>query len=464
MPDTAVLTRSVTRDNYEDTPRGGGVLQFLVADGWAQPDLPGYWSPSRDFALAASVDREAMWASAVTIAATEAASLSWDVQGDVGLRVRRAQQMFLTAGGEGWLPFALKNVQDFLTTDNGCFTEVVRATRGAGSRILGLVHLDSCRCTRTGDLEIPVVYRDLKEQEHELRAHQVFFFADMPSPRARWYGVGKCAASRAWEAILKLEGIERYVREKVTGRRALEIHTITGMSKRQLDDAVAAAKAGRTSEGMVNYMGVIIIPALGDTPVQGYRIPLAEIPDGFNADEERKHGQLTYANAIGIDPQTLNPDLLASRALGTGAQSQTIDDKAAGKGMVRWRQQIIHGFNQNMLDESTSFIFTERDYRDLLRSAEVSQARANVVGALVDRTVISPEQGLQVLVDQDELPKEFLPVDQTPDDSLSDTEKPDSEEGAPPPTTEKAASDAVLLMAQEIRRATDAYERANGLE
>jgi hypothetical protein len=125
-----------------------------------------------------------------------------------------------------WTTFLYQHLRDFLTTDNGAFIEIVRATRAAGSRIIGLMHLDSLRCQRTGDPDIPVIYTDRKGREHEMKYHQVMLFADMPDPGATYFGVGYCAASRAYKSIYRMSAIERYGSEKVSGRRPLAIHFV----------------------------------------------------------------------------------------------------------------------------------------------------------------------------------------------------------------------------------------------
>jgi hypothetical protein len=127
-----------------------------------------------------------------------------------------------------------KVVQDFLLTDNGWFVEVARATDKPGAKVQALYHLDSFRCYRTGNLDYPVIYLDWEGVFHKLRGDQVIFGSDMPSPRSRMYNRGRCAASRAFQTIIKLAAMETYFREKITGSRALALHFVTGVGKQQL--------------------------------------------------------------------------------------------------------------------------------------------------------------------------------------------------------------------------------------
>ena len=424
-PDADVLARSVTRDDYNTEPMAGAVYHFTVPALGSNtiPDLPGFWSFARDWVLYSTLYRESMWGAALSIAISKVTAQGFDIKGNVPLRVKRAQQLFLGFDdNKGWVSGLQKHLLSYLVTGNGAHTEIVRATRGAGSRILGLVPLNSFRCLRTGDPDVPIIYRDRKGRMHEMRDYQVFSLADMPDPMDLWYGVGHCAAERAYRAIIKLEGIERFVFEKVTGQRALAIHLVGGVGKNTINDALTTARGEAQSKGLQVYMGAAIAPINSDAPVSLVTIPLAELPEGFQRKEEWDIALTTYARAIGIPVQDLQP--LSGQGLGTGAQTQVLDEAAKGQGLAAWRPSWEHNVNQHVLDDKTSFYFNTNDLRDREREATVRGAEATAVGAWVAMGAITPAQALNVAVDRDQLPKEFLLTDQTAGNVLSDDEKP----------------------------------------
>lgn len=423
--------RSVTAGDYVDNTRMGGVIHFLLASPSftnAQPAaLPDYWSWSRDFALRSTVYQEAMWAGSIGIAITKMASLGWDVKASVkgeSLRLTtRIQELLHNAdAGRGWVHFLSRHLRDFLTTDNGSFVEIERASTARGSRIVGIHHLDSLRCTRTGNLDRPVIYRDRENTYHELRDYQVISLSDMPDPGGLYFGVGLSAASRAYKSIQKLAAVETYLLEKITGSRATAIHFINGVNRDSLNDALVTADESMIRKGAVAYKGAVVVPMMGDVAPALVTIPLAEIPDGFNRKEEFDLAILSYANAIGIDVQDLQP--LTGQALGTGAQSQVLDDKAEGKGLASWRQQFTHLFNTYIAPDAVTFYFSENDWRDKQAKANVESVIVKTTTDLVDSAVLAASQAMQYLVDQDILPREFLAVDQTAETDLSDDEKP----------------------------------------
>jgi hypothetical protein len=391
------------------------------------PELPPFWTPARDVVLRSTVYNEAFWAGAIGIAITKMASKAWEVESEISIRARRGQDLLLQADGRavGYTSFLAKHLRDYLTTDNGSFIEIVRATSSAGSRIVGLRHLDSLRVLRTGDPEVPVIYRDRKGRYHQLKSYQVIALSDMPDPSETYYGVGQCAADRAYNAIYKLAAIEWYLREKVSGQHPLAIYIVNGILSNQLTGAVAAAKEDELAKGVAAYMGAVIVGVPSETQANLVTIPLAELPDRFNRKEEFDIAALTYANAIGLDPQDLQP--LTGQSLGSGAQSQVLDDKTRGKGLSMWAQDFTHAMNEYVFDDMTTFHFVEDDYRDKERNAQVSKLMAEVGKLRVDAGITTAAEEKQVLVDKNELPKEFLSDDMTPGETLDDTEKPDVE-------------------------------------
>lgn len=418
---TEQLARSVKREDFDETGRAIWVFRADYQPAIAPYDLP-IDVVLRDDWLRASVKLESMWASAVAIAGTKVASRSYEVESSVPLRAARAQDLFLGADVKGWVRFISKLTRDYLTTNNGAFVEIVRASGARGARITGINHLDSRRCRRTGDLEVPVVYMDLKGKEHELRWYEVIDFVDQPDPAADKLGMGMCAAHRAWKKICYMAAVERYIWEKASGAGATSIEIIGGVSRNTIKDGVDVAKEEKQQEGFMMYMGKLLVPINTDTPITLVSIPLKDLPDGFDPEQERQEASIVYSNAIGLDTQDLRP--LTGQALGTGAQSQVLDTKAEGRGLAAFVKDMTHQFGEMVLDAETSMVFIERDYRDEKLKAEVSNARAQFVNTLIQALVITPEQGLQLLADHDEIPQEFVPVDQTSSVALDDEEKP----------------------------------------
>lgn len=434
--DTEVLKKSVTRDDYEDDPRNTP-LYFIFPQSIGTrtyTELLPWWSRDRDYQLRNTVHREAMWASAIYKAITKQASLGWDIDdaSDSKVRAKRAQSLYLHANlGKGWVSFLFRHLRDFLLTDNGAFVEVVRASSARGSRIMGLVPLDSCRCLRTADPTQPVIYRNREGREHIMRDHQVLMFADMEDSSETYNGVGMCAASRAYPTISKLSAMEQYVFEKMSGDGATELSFVNGISQKSLESALTTADATQKSKGAAYYKGKIIIPIMTDKPPEVANIPLKNVPDGFDAEQERDNGYLIYANAIGVAVQDIQP--LSGQGLGTGTQTVILDEAAEGQGLASWRKQWEQMNNEFVLPESTTFIFSTNDIRDQKAKAEVAKIRADERAVRIASGEIGVEEARQLALDAGDLTPEMQP-DTTAAGTLSDVEKPleDAEDASLP--------------------------------
>jgi hypothetical protein len=200
------------------------------------------------------------------------------------------------------------------------------------------------------------------------------------------------------------------------------------------------------------------------------------VPDGFNPVEERREAKLVYADALGIYPQELDPSLANRGSLGTGAQSVVLAEKEKGKGLWAWDKKWAYNVNYHCLDDRTTFYFQENDLRDQAQKADILSKHASALDALVTDGTLTGPQALNWLVDQEEMPKEYAPQDMTPDEDLTDTEKPETAveqseqtseqptEADPvvPPTPQQAAQKEARRVADIIRAELDAAEKLAG--
>ena len=203
MTDLIDRKGSVTKQDYVDSP-DQGVWAWSIYDPGAMtspvPQLPLHGSRERDRILTATLDLEDMWSAAVAKAVSKIAVRGYEVSDndDSTRRVDFGKSLVMNFDGPSEYRTGMsKTTQDFLLCDNGWFNEVVRAGNSSSGKIQALYHLDSFRCYRTGNLDYPVLYLDWEGTWHKLRGDQVIYGSDMPSPRARMWGRGRCAASRA---------------------------------------------------------------------------------------------------------------------------------------------------------------------------------------------------------------------------------------------------------------------------
>lgn len=429
MTDLLDRKGSVTRADYVPTA-DAGVWYWTLYDPGAQmspiPTLPMHGSHERDRILTATLDLEDMWASAVNKAVTKIAVRGYEVSDsdDSTRRTDAGKNLVMNFDGPAEYRAGMaKTVQDFLLCDNGWFIEVVRASKSPGAKVQALYHLDSFRCFRTGNLDYPVLYLDWDGVWHKMRADQVIFGSDMPSPRSRMFNRGRCAASRAFQTITKLSAVETYFREKITGSRALALNFISGLSTKQLNDAMDTSEAERVRKGHFVYKGAVMVPIQGDQPINIATVDLASVPDGFDVDQERRDAYLRYANALGVPVQDIQP--LSGQGLGTGTQSVILDEASEGQGLAFFVKDFEDKINYLVMPKPTIFQVKVNDVRDQQAKAELDRAKADIIGAMLGTLekpgYITTEMALQMAVDEGLAPPEFLPEDVTPQGVLTDS-------------------------------------------
>lgn len=455
---TSDLPSAVSGDTYPYPSFGGIPLSVAVPYLMSAPaysDLPMYWSWQRDVALSATPHREDMWGSAVARTATKFAAHGFTIRDseDSKRKVSQAQELFKRAdGGQGWVIFAEKIMQDLQCTDNGIFVRIRRAddetvivktkdayqskvgsaqsfdevalTRSSpGAKITGLYHLDSLRCMRTGNLTYPVRYQPVMGAPQLLRWDQVLYYSDQTSPRAELFGVGFCAAGRAYKTITKLAALEQMLYEFIAGKGATKLAFVQGLAEPTLKSVIRAGEMDAQAKGLIYYLGTIIGAIPSDTPISVSEITLKGLPQGFDPKQIQDNAYLIYANAIGVPVQDIQP--LSGQGLGTGKQTEVLQDQSRGVGLaafLKWWEQTV---SDRILPATTELSFDdENDLRDQKQRAEVKSLRATERATRIASGEITPAIARQLAADDKDLPQELLAADATPGGQISDTEKP----------------------------------------
>ena len=122
---------------------------------------------------------------------------------------------------QGWNAEYGKFIVDLHTQDNGGHLLVMGDGSSDGPIIgpaMGVLHLDSWRCTRTSNPLYPIVYEHTDANAINCTIHGVISLSQMPAPEKEMYGVGVCAVSRAINSVQSLMDIARYKQEKMGSR------------------------------------------------------------------------------------------------------------------------------------------------------------------------------------------------------------------------------------------------------
>lgn len=413
-------------------PSDGSWLTIQLASS-ADSFLPwGKDLAGRDKQLRAFWPQETFLAGAIYTCAATHAAFDWHLEGPP--RVVSACQDLLNSAnlGKGWRDFVLKVTMDLLTQDNGAFVEVIRKGTRPYSPVVGINHLDAGACQRTGNREFPVLYSDFDGKIHKLSWFQVIDLAEFPSPIQSMFGAQYCAVTRTLRMAQILRDIAMYKGEKVSGRFERVIHIVGGPTNKQITDNLTKSRSEADNAGLTRFVLPVIVASLDpEKPVTHVQIDLAQLPDGFNWDDELKWYIAGLALGFGRDYQDFAP--LPGKNLGSGQQSEVLHLKGQGKGPALFMRLLETAFNfQGVMPQSVTFSYDDQDLGQEKQEADVHLQRATVRKTRIDSGEISVQIARQIAQDEGDLKPEYLELmgeeDLTPDVTVDETEDANPEE------------------------------------
>lgn len=409
----------------------------------------------RDNLLLSTPKYEAQWATSITTAISKVAAMAWELSGPVKTKRDRYHEILLNfhagMGIYGWIPGISVGLRSFFTTGYQ-LVEIERSSKAGTSKAVALHNINPLKALFTGDSLYPIEVMNGAGEFHKIPWHNVMVIGDVMN-LTDGDGLFESAAVRAYPQIKKLSSIEQYVYEKVSGRRPQSIYFVGGVLGESITEAIATAKNDANSENMTAFMGAAMVPVMGDVPVSLAEIPLAEMPDGFDAKEERLHSAMIYASALGLDFQSVNPQLLGGQGMGsTGNQSQVLKNKEKQSGIAAWKQQWTHLMNELVLDQRTLFSFKEIDLDDQGKEADTDGKLIGSAVQAVSGQLMTPAQAVNWLVDRDVLPIEFAQADETAGETITDTQISKDEENKPISNQLESNSPAAVMVDKEKSR------------
>jgi len=353
------------------------------------------------------------------------ANYEWEITGPDDAVIARLTDMLngsITNTNFGWLEFIKAITQDLLTQDNGMFFEIVRdptldvASRfkGAAAPVIGMVHLESNRCIRTGKFETPVVYIDRDEKRHAMQWYEIVGLSQFPSTIQSMNGVGFSAVSRILKFAQIIEAIQNYLDEKISGRHIKQVHFVGGVSRMEIDDIQKKHEEEADNMGLRNYIQPLIYASLDpEKPVTTASIDLASIPDNFDFEELMRWYVANIALNLGGDYQDFAP--LPSGNIGSANQSEILARKSQGKGPANWMETVENLFRDYaIIPRPYKFKFEVKDLAAEAEKADMTKTLVEAVSILRRADVINGKSVREWLRMLDIIPEEVISL--TPDD------------------------------------------------
>jgi hypothetical protein len=406
--DEAVLKRTVQSVPRDEWSTGGQLLALTLAT--VADDLPAWGQAPylRDKLLREFWPTESILAGTIYSLSIRNAAMDLSFDGPPRT-VQAVQQLFNNANlGKGQLDFFTKIVVDLLTQDNGAFFELIREGDSEDAAVIGINHLDSQRCRRTGSVDVPIVYTDRLGGQHKLKWYQVISLTELPSPIESMNGMQYCFVTRVLRASQVLRDMAIYKREKIGGRGPTDIHLVGGVAQSRIDDKLKIDHEKADNKGLIRYMDAIVIAGLDPTrAVSTASIPIKELPDGFDEDSTLKWYVAWLALNAGMDYQDLAP--LPGGGLGTSQQSVTLDRKSRGKGPAYYQKMILQALNfHGVIPRTVIAKYDEQDNAAALDEANLNKAKVDYYGALVQSVGMPKQVVYQMMADMGDISEETL--------------------------------------------------------
>ena len=452
MVDESVLKRTVQEVPRDEWSGTGALLTLSLAT--VADDIPPWGQAPyiRDRMLREFWPTESILAGTIYSISIRNAAMDLSFEGP-SRTVQAVQALFNSANlGKGQLDFFTQVVTDLLTQDNGAHFELIRESDSETSPVIGINHLDSQRCRRTGSIDIPIIYTDRLGGQHKLKWYQVISLTELPSPIETMNGMQYCFVTRVLRAAQVLRDMSIYKREKIGGRGPTDIHLVGGVAQSRIDDKLKIDAEKADNKGLIRYMDAMIVAGLDPTQsVSLVTVPIKSLPDGFDEDTTLKWYVAWLALNAGMDYQDLAP--LPGGGLGTSQQSVTLDRKSRGKGPAYYQKMILQALNfHGVIPRTVTAKYVEQDNAAALDEANLNKAKVEYYTGLVQGLGMPKQVVYQMMSDNGDLSEEILQLleqeDMTEDVTADDTtpyEEPENVQPLPvdtppvPPTPDAQA-------------------------
>jgi hypothetical protein len=442
-PPKKIVKRSVQEEPFslEQGPGGGNAFVIWMA---SIADMFTAWGTNvkqRDKQLRDWWPTESVLSGAIYTVTASNAGFRWKLTGP-DLTAHRTQEILEQADmGKGWDNLIKKLSVDLYTQDNGAFIEVIRDGNSPNAPTIGIAHLEAYKCTRTGDLETPVIYEDRHGVLHKMPWYSVIPLEEFPSSIEEMHGVQYCAVTRVLRMAQIMRDIAIYRGEKVGGRFSEAIHVVGGVSQKDIDTIRDRMQEKADNRGLGRYLEPIVLASLDpQTAPSSVTLSMKSLPENFTLDDELRWYISIIALGLGRDYQDFAP--LPRGGLGSGAQSEILHLKTRGKGPATFMDLITHAINTWVTPKSVTFEFDVQDIEAEIKESEAKKNRAEARAARIREGEIGPIIARQIAQDEGDLDPKYLELmgesDLTPDMLLEEGEKPGRKPTAPIEETEES--------------------------
>ena len=406
-----VVARSVeTPEDIRVSGFGGNASNLIYFASSFNDGIP-KWGTNvvlRDIKLRQFITEESYAAASFGSIVAKYASAGWEITGPKKTRIASHRMLHQANWGAGWENFLTKFAWDLLTQDKGAFVEITRAKDSPDSPVIGFRTLDSQYCWPTGNPDTPVIYfNKITGKYHKLRWWHVWHQLELAVSHPVYTDIQLCALSRALSGARIFKNITTYIEEKTGGRHSRAIHVLSGVGKKDVEDALLLQQSTSDNQLLTRYIQPTILTILDPAARASVAtLELASLPENFSMTENLKDYFMLLALSLGTDYGELAP--LPGNNLGSSAQSEIQDKKSERKGSGLFRKTVEHFINYIILPENVHFNFDQTDLDAELKEAKVKKTRAETRGLMILNQEIDGAGARQLALDDGDISIELF--------------------------------------------------------
>jgi hypothetical protein len=355
-------------------------------------------------------DYNTLFTSAVAGLAKRIASTPYEIKGDDRQAAFYQDVLWAANFGAGFESFLEEFITNFSRFDSGVFVELIGPGDPLGPIVgypTGIAILDTLRCWATGDPLYPAVYMDTDGALHLMPSDRVKHIMDMPDSYRQLAPYGKCALSRCIGTVKREILMNRYVEQSLDDNAPPGVMIFKNISEETLNEAFARLESEQNTDFGGRWGRVLRLYGLhAETMPEVNSIPYSVAPDKFDYTAYKELNVKEIALAIGLDIQDMWE--LTGGALGTGTQSEVLNQKSKGRALGRLYKTLERMLNQ-FLPLELEFAFHYSDPEEDQQIADQANTWTSVTLSLDG--VVSQEEQRQLLANQVEAIRDVVSDD-----------------------------------------------------
>lgn len=302
----------------------GGVLYYLINTGL---HIPNWWSFRREHFLHDETVKNDFLSSVVNTIVLKLFGLPFQITAN---NTSIQQHNLLAVEYNNLLRYSFsrnqtleKFIRSTIAHDNGGYLFIQgnsSSNQPLTSTPTGLLHLDSTKVQRTGNLEYPILYYHPNGSTYKVHESRLISLVQSPSTIVESCGVGHGFVSKAILLSQHLYDIYLYEGEVLGSQKSEEIIYATGSKSSELKEAFDTAELDSKNEGYTRY-GKRVYLGIRDPQGKLGKINLKSLPEQFNKRDDIEVTLTLLAMASGGSPNWFYDSVKSGSTKASAAES-----------------------------------------------------------------------------------------------------------------------------------------------